>query len=85
MGKIVSEETRQKMIKAKLGKKLSEETKEKISNAWLIKRNADERQTTRVKSRRSDETRKKISEAVKRRRGKGIKDEVTGKISYPNC
>lgn len=95
----ISNETREKMSKSKKGKKLSEEHKQKIRNAAAQKREKKEKEislekkklTTEERSaiqrgiRRSDETRKKISEALRRRKGKGIRNPVTNKITFSNC
>ena len=68
-GVIMSEETRLKMSNAKKGKHLSEETKEKLSKSRIGKSSGT----------RSEETRKKMSEAAKNR--KPVSEETKKKIS----
>lgn len=92
-GRILSEETKRKMSEARKGKKMSEETKQKRRENARLKREQKPLPPPKIKKdmsesqkgiRRSEETRKKISDAVKRRKGKGVWNPITKKITYPN-
>lgn len=86
-GKTASPETRKKMSDAKKGKRWSEAAfnshkKEKKPEIPKIKKNMSECQKG---IRRSQETRRRISEALRKRKGTGVRDPETGKLTYPKA